>query len=111
MMTEPLCRDCLSNLIPIDDKAFVCENCQVYLFMDETATAQASKDISEVIRLCRYKGGANLKEAVNDAFQKVAANRRKPLQTIRDSCTRRIGLTGPGATDRFEDMIRKILEF
>ena len=101
-----LCKDCFSPLLPIDETKFVCKECDVLLYKGETIHPQASQDIAGVLRLCQWPGGRQIKEAVIDAIKEIAKNRNVLEETIRDSCTRRIGLTGSGAFDRFVEKVR-----
>ena len=106
---EILCKDCFSPLLPIDETKFVCEECNVLLYKGETISPQASQDIADVLRLCQWPGGRQLKEAVIDAFKEIAKNRNVNEQTIRSNCTRRIGLTGSGASGLFVEKVRVVL--
>ena len=87
-------------MIPIDENQFVCEECNVLFQKKELITKEAAKDIEKVMAHCRHQGGRSLKQTVTDAIKSVA--RDVPHQTVRDSCTRRIGL----ATDQFVEKVR-----
>ena len=55
----------------------------------------------------KYSTGMSLKLALREATREIAADHQTTYETIADACTRRLGLTGPGALDRFRELLRK----
>ena len=55
----------------------------------------------------KYTTGMRLNQALSEATRQIAADHETAYQTIADGYTRRLNFTGPRATDRFRDLLRK----
>ena len=77
--------------------------------MGTLRTDSIERQLLPLLKLFRkkYITGMSLKLALREATRQIAADHGTTNQTVADAYTRRLGLTGPRAFDRFRELLRK----